>query len=118
MSTARKATAAKTSAALTDIPDLAAAAPPAPSWPDTVRALLIETWSEQGWRRPAEREAVLPTLLARHAAALDFAVTALAALDHSTPIPATAIWRAFSKLDKTHCRLLAERLAAAPEARP
>jgi hypothetical protein len=103
--------------------------PAVPVWQDTVRALLLETWGAQACRRPADWPDVLGRLLKSGVGlsggmtrtsmkdAVDDAVIALAAaFDANAPLPddpSRVVWRAFTKLDHVHCRLLAQRLVEA-----
>jgi hypothetical protein len=105
------------------------------------RKLLLRTWGEQACRNPAHWPDTLAALLrGRPHDERDFedghlkerakfprgsmlpwvndATRALtvAFANGVPPDPADAVWRAFSKLDRTHCATLADRLVNAARA--
>jgi hypothetical protein len=98
---------------------------------ETIRELLLKHWGDQACQHPANWPAVLARLMTDAPAsphsspdsrrrgslkpAVDEAVAALAAAfaDGPPADPATAVWRAFPKLDHAHCASLAAALTEA-----
>jgi hypothetical protein len=98
---------------------------------DTIRELLLACWGDQACQHAADWPAVLDRLMKPGTVtpdtspdahgrgslrpAVDEAVAALAAAFANGPPddPATAVWRAFPKLDREHCETLAAQLVAA-----